>query len=87
MQRQLGAGRAAEAWQLTPMLKILRGALVLSAATLTLVVSAAPPAISRLAAAQTKSTGLLDLRSVSELRARFNADAAFTRLVLLVSPT
>jgi hypothetical protein len=39
------------------------------------------------ALAQTASAKLADLNDVSELRARFNADSAFTRLVLLVSPT
>jgi len=39
------------------------------------------------AVAQTASAKLADLNDVSELSARFNADSAFTRLVLLVSPT
>ena len=65
----------------------LRGALVLSAATLTLVVSAAPPSFSRFAVTAQAEPQLLDLRDVSELKARFNADSEFTRLVLLVSPT
>jgi hypothetical protein len=39
------------------------------------------------ALAQSASAKLADLNDVSELRARFNADSAFTRLVLLVSPT
>jgi len=65
-----------------------RSALMVSAATLTLVASVAPPAISRFAVAgQTRSPQLLDLRNVSEFRARFNADSEFTRLILLVSPT
>ena len=39
------------------------------------------------AVAQSASPKLVDLKDVSDLRARFNADSAFTRIVLLVSPT
>ncbi len=34
-----------------------------------------------------KETTLTDLRSVDDLRARFDADAGSPRLILLVSPT
>lgn len=70
------------------MFRIIRGALAVSAATLTLVASVAPPSAAHFdAVAQTASPALVDLHDISDLRARFNADSAFTRLVLLVSPT
>ena len=37
--------------------------------------------------AQTATPTLVDLRDAAELRARFNADRGYTRLVLLLSPT
>jgi len=53
-----------------------------------LVATAAPrPSAQSAVAAQTATAQLVDLHDISELRARFNADAGFTRLVLLVSPT
>ena len=70
------------------MSRLTRAALVLSAVAFALVANVAPAGFWRAdAAAQTASAKLADLNDVSELSARFNADSAFTRLVLLVSPT
>jgi hypothetical protein len=59
----------------------------LTTAALALIASAAPRPSAQSAAVQTAPATLTDLHEISELRARFNADAAFTRLLLLVSPT
>jgi hypothetical protein len=64
-----------------------RAALVLSAVALAFVAGVAPPWAGRFDAAAQSSPALVELRDLSELRARFNADSEFTRLVLLVSPT
>jgi hypothetical protein len=67
---------------------LTRAALVLSAVAFALVANVAPAGFWHAdALAQTASAKLADLNDVSELRARFNEDSAFTRLVLLVSPT
>lgn len=55
---------------------------------LALMAIATPPSSAQsTAGAQAAPAQLVDLHDLSELRARFNADAGFTRLVLLVSPT
>ena len=60
----------------------------MSALALALAASAAPPWSAQVdAVVQTASPKLVDLNDLTDLRARFNADADFTRLVLLVSPT
>jgi hypothetical protein len=49
----------------------------------------APPlrASSKAAAGQNSGSALRDLKSVADLRDRFNEDRSTTRLVLLLSPT
>jgi hypothetical protein len=69
------------------MSRISRAALVLSAAAFSLIASALPPWSARFDAAAQSPPTLVELRDLSELRARFNADSGFARLILLVSPT
>lgn len=88
MQWPVVARGSEETRQLRIVSGITRRTFVLSAGAFALVGIAAPRWSAPVdALAQTASAKLFDLHDVSELRTRFNADAGFTRLVLLVSPT
>jgi hypothetical protein len=83
-----GARNTEEARQLTSVSRLTCNTLVLTTVALAVIAIAAPPSSAQsAAAAQAAPAQLVDLHDLSELRARFNADAGFTRLVLLVSPT
>ena len=61
----------------------------LSAPALAIVLVATWPAghVATIRAQTTAAAGLVELRDVADLQARFNEDRGKTRIVLLVSPT